>query len=263
MLPAGTIAGTVLDPEGKPPPYAVIFATWEGSGNRSASTDAAGRFTVRVPAKGRVKLTLTGQVGKEHRPITGELSEVAAGGDDVVLRARTIDMDRTLRIRVVDPSGQPLAGISLAVHGTMPVTDEFGVVELKGLPGKKIQVLVFSGTRHEALLKWALPERLEVVPAGQEVLLRFREAAPVSGKVTLPDGKPARVAVAARDAAGGFLAQVVTHPEDGAFALMIPAGQPGPLTLEIRLPTNQYPELRDQRIPNIEPGTTGLELRLR
>ena len=85
----------------------------------------------------------------------------------------------------------------------------------------------------------------------------------ITGKVTLADGKPARVAVAAWDAAGGFLAQVMTNPEDGAFALMIPVGQPGPLTLELRLPRDLYPELRDQRIPNIEPGTTGLELRLR
>jgi len=54
--------------------------------------------------------------------------------------------------------------------------------------------------------------------------------------------------------------------EDGTFVLLIPAGQAGPLSLEIRIPSNReipvYRELRDLQIPNIQPGTKGIDIRL-
>jgi len=265
---ADTVAGTVLDPKGEPLPYAVIVATWEGRGGQSVPADATGRFQVQVPARGRIELTLSGQVGNGRRPITGRLSGVAPGTRDVVLRAKMIDTDRTLRVRVLTPSGESLAGIGLAVPGpgVFPVTNEQGVAEISNLPGKEIEVMVYDCSHHEAFRKWAPPERIRVVPAGQEVLLRFRAAAPISGTVRLPDGSPAFVVVVARDAAGRHITQVGTNATDGTFVLPIPTALTGGVSLEIIPSSNRadpaYKDLRNVRMPDIQPGREDIDIQL-
>jgi hypothetical protein len=269
LAAAADITGTVLDVDGEPLPRAVVCARWGERGMTLVPSDAAGRFRIRVRADARVELTLTGQVLKEHRAIEGRLVDVVAGSGDVVLRARTIDADRTLRVKVVGPDGVPIEGIGITLlkaETKYDLTDSRGIAEFTGLLARTLVVAALAPQRHDAFERWAAPERVTTVPNGQQVVLRFREAVVVSGTVLLPDGAPAYVVVVARDEKGDLVTNTGTSREDGTFCLRIPKDHAGTVTVEIRPGTTHvdpiYQKLADVRIPGVAPGTEGLEIRL-
>ncbi|MDQ3330161.1 MAG: carboxypeptidase-like regulatory domain-containing protein [Planctomycetota bacterium] len=127
--PAVTIAGRVLDPDGKPVAGVTLAPAKTGSGNSltgdtrfSYETNADGRFEMKLPASGDAEYNLIAHDGKYGQWRTwangvGEPFRTSPGEriEDVELR---LTRPATVRGRVTDSQGRPKRGIDVrAVSG--------------------------------------------------------------------------------------------------------------------------------------------------
>jgi hypothetical protein len=265
LQPAALITGRVFGPDGEPFGPSALVARGHG-GPASAIIGADGTFRLKVPPDARLDLILTGQVRDGFAPIAGRVDGVAAGTRDVVIRARRVAVDRTLRVRVVDPDGNGVAG---AWIGVPPIasranrearTGDDGYVELVALPAARFSFVVQNA--HGWRAKWARPHAVEVVPEGQEIVLRFRATVPVTGHVLLPDGSPYRYSVEVwRD--DTFLAFGLAD-ESGRFCVPVPADEPGPVRVQVRpWQFERHRGLATAVVDGVEPGGPDVEIRLR
>jgi hypothetical protein len=103
--------------------------------------------------------------------VTGELRGVASGSRGLRLLARPAPTDRTLRVKVVDPAGEPVEGaqvqLDMAFDGLSRVgtTDASGVATFEGLTARARAVGAVGNGRAGNLAP--------VVPSGQEVVVRL------------------------------------------------------------------------------------------
>jgi RNA polymerase sigma-70 factor (ECF subfamily) len=201
LLPADDwkVEGTVLSPEGRPLASAVVGTVVDGRIQQVAETDAEGRFAPTLRGGQNARVAVTGEVvdPRTRRFVEGGFEadpiDVRRGGGDVVLRARSLPMGRTLRVVVEDPRGTPLPAIP--VHLQRPNGGAFqpagtqgsdGSFEFQGLVARPFQVVRGSGA-YRMEPGWVDPY-LEVVPAGQTVVYRFVAGTVVRGEVLAPDG---------------------------------------------------------------------------
>ena len=121
LEPAAVVRGVVLDPDGKPVAGATVAPALTGTGNSltgdtrfSVTTDAAGKFTTRLPASGKITYNLIAHDGGYLETRTWAN---AVGGDLTTTPGQAIE-GVTLRLtrpatvtgRVIDAStGQPIA----------------------------------------------------------------------------------------------------------------------------------------------------------
>ena len=96
------VSGVVVDDAGAPVAGARVDAVIENEQNRSATTDAAGRFDVSGLPDVKVKLTCSAP-GRVQASVTG----VAAGARDVRI---VLAKGRSIAGRVLDASGKPYQG---------------------------------------------------------------------------------------------------------------------------------------------------------
>jgi hypothetical protein len=239
LASAGKIAGTLLGPEGEPLAVRAIIGVYrDGKRVGTVYVAADGTFHGQVPVDGSVDLRLTGEVAatgmgvttvtREQFFYTGELRGVRAGMEQLVLRAQPVTFDRSLRVRVVAPTGELIGGVNVRVYPAktekgfdVVTTDAGGLAKFTNLPSRDVVVVYAEGPRH-AELGLAPPAEREhrVDPKGQEVTLALRRTVPVRGVVSLPDGKPAvaQISVFADQ-------QLVQHgviARDGRFEVRVP-----------------------------------------
>lgn len=265
LAPAALITGRVFGPDGEPFGPSLLLAQGE-RGPASAIIKPNGSFRLKVGADAVLDLFLTGEVRDGFAPIAGRLDGVAAGTRGVVIRARRVAVDRTLRVQVVDPDGNGVAGARLVVPEMAAQanrearTGDDGYLNLEALPAAPFDVAVQNARAWRA--KWAAPHPVRVVPAGQEIVLRFRATVAVTGRVLLPDGSPYRHLVELwRDRT--FLASARTD-ESGAFRVPVPADEPGPVRVQVR-PWQFAPhrDLATAEVDGVEPGGPEVVIRLR
>lgn len=202
--PVKTVVGTVVSPDGKAVPGIEVVAFQGGTQlDHKFTTDARGEF--RVPKAWREVdhwLTIVARDGRDRLGwfdfmIHGH-SDKGQQAEDGSFRLVLLPMSRTVRGRVVDDSGNPLAQIpiqinqldhdvnSTAVHwkyqklGNGPlvagaVTDNDGRYELK-LP---VDTAAWLSTKHP---DWA-DERIRVTTENDLGQTRLLRAATVSGRV--------------------------------------------------------------------------------
>jgi Carboxypeptidase regulatory-like domain len=162
-----TIRGRVLDPDGKPVAGATVAPALTGLGKAltgdtrfSFETRPSGAFTMRLPASGDIAYNLVAHDGKFQQwriwangilpPLRTKPGQVI---DDVTL---TLTRPATVRGRVLDASGQPVAGCEVRASAAdkqeiwyyepTATTRPDGTFELRFIrPGRQhIQVAPFS-----------------------------------------------------------------------------------------------------------------------
>jgi hypothetical protein len=154
LAPGLTRVGTVLDAGGKPVAGVRIN---DGRGER-VTTDRGGKFTLRHLQR------------NESLPLLAEAANgaVASGRLDVndepppVLKLGPPNDPHVLRLRVVDPSGKPVAGALISIHGDKTV--ELGASDADGrriaIAGDpKLHISVIQRPFKDASVDLAFPYR--------------------------------------------------------------------------------------------------------
>ncbi len=244
LRPVAWIRGKVLGPQDEPVPGLYLAAeSADGAplGGALAACDAAGEFAMRVPAGATVTLRATGyrsvDVGGGRSTVadTGyraELAGVTAPAAGVVVRATRPATDRALGVLVLGVDGRPVAdfGISArrAVSGEQRTarTDGGGRVRWEEMTDAPWTLLPDLRPPDGMPGDVVPPARVEVVPAGQEVVLRFRRGRAVEGIVLRPDGTPAPGALLHfnMEDGGGATTRPPRAGEDGRFRVLFGEG---------------------------------------
>lgn len=265
-----SIAGIVIDPRGARVAGAVVVA-----GEISCWTDHAGRFRLDgLEARAHdlvVEPQQSGIVGGEFFAET-TVRGVLAPSDDVVVR---VGDGRTLRGRILDADGAPLAGASVTLLPPPPpqeqgvfnrpntpyaITDADGWYEMRGLSDGPVELAAFRDGHlpivFEAKGDLADERRL---PRGESIsgVLLDAEGAPAAGRTLRCSLKkpasPADVRPWRRnwDAYGPWFD--TRTGDDGRFRITgLPAGE-----YEVELGAGH--DMAPVRMPS---GTTGLKLKL-
>jgi hypothetical protein len=260
----GLVRGRVETPEGAPLAAAQVVAL-EGDRNVGViGTRTDGTFEMQVPPDATFDLELTGKSYDSRPPkeplrlLRGQVRGVRTGASDVVIKAEAVPVPRTLRVRVLSPDGEPATASVHASPSAWPFSVETkdGVAELRGLPDEEVRVSI----GRSPLWRWLRPEPLRVVPAGQEVTLRFREARTIAGRVLMPDGSPAKGA-SIRAYRGNEEIDDAIADAEGQFRLAFEPSIEEPLRIRAR-----FDGLTDSEqvgtVDPVLPGATGVEIRL-
>ncbi|MHC4956283.1 MAG: sigma-70 family RNA polymerase sigma factor [Planctomycetota bacterium] len=249
---AAAIRGIVRKPDGTPMSKAWIALMQDGKETRAVFSDGEGKFTATVPKQGVFDLVFKGATGPKGRIVQGtfggEVRGVSAGAEGVVLNLRELANDRRLTVRVVDPDGKPLAGISVQISGQgerpqVVKTNDDGRVEFDGLYPRQVWPYVRAPASGDSLI--VPPELRPVMPEGQEVVLRFRRGLPLEGTVTGMRPKGGRLVL--RIEKEGRIVATVYPGDDGKFRALVPeehgkgpyivrvqqGGRPGPRDLGV------------------------------
>ncbi|MCK6460540.1 MAG: hypothetical protein L6Q95_11685, partial [Planctomycetes bacterium] len=225
-----TIAGTAYGDDGKPVADALISAKQGGLQVTSAHTAADGSFSLEVPQGESFDLEFVSARGRGGE-YTAEPVHAQSGSTGVEIRLRKAARDRTLRVKVVLPDGSPAVGAIVLVDRVRGETDGNGVAVLSGLSARGSPVMAVPPRGRQDLM-FAAPQ--SHVADGQDVTLKLRLAAAVSGVVVMGDGLPGADAVVTfhRDSVMCYMARA--DPE-GRFKAAIPSDEPGPWVVQAEL----------------------------
>ncbi len=203
-----------------------------------------GRFTVLVPPGSPANLTLRNTMRAPNRKnrqsrtirrlVTATAQGVRPGTTGLVLKAERIPADQTLPVRVVSPSGQPLAGIRV-VAGPVPQgrpddaeTDVSGRAAFEEVGALPTELTVALQDEWIEQRRWLAPIAIKVVPAGKPVELRLREANELHG---VARGFPAGSRVLLLEA--GRRLHGTRADATGRFTLLAPRGGKGPYEVRV------------------------------
>ncbi len=252
--PCGRVRGIVLDLNGKPLAQAAMRVLHNGTpysqGPSSAFSDTDGRFSLLTPQNGRVDIILTGTVNRiegvntsDPTPFGGTLRNVPDGAEGLILQARPIRNERTLKAVVLDPDGQPVSGAQVFVQhlgklvpGANVLTDKRGRANLTALPNADV-VVYGKGlpSRHPGADRWLRAQAWPVLPNGQEVTLRIVRAAIVGGQVVNAKREPIGALFASLYEDAQFLRGTICD-KDGKFEFRVRADRKFPLRVVIQKP---------------------------
>ncbi len=265
-------SGTLLDPAGKPLPWATMDVEEKGKRIEWARTNAEGKFYVRTRRDLTFSIVFYGKVApdksRRYRPDTapmkGRTDAVRAGTKDVVIRATALDASGSLRVRVLDPEGNPLQGILLSlnpspVKSQFPQTDADGWARLEGLQRRLTRVEAMFTSSLER--PWLRPRVEHAMPDGQELVLQMRRGARIEGTLLKSDESPASGGTVTVwiDKRPAFQAQA---NEQGRFVVVVDPDEKRSILLQSqqRLPNGTFLMARQD---SVRPGDTGIVLRLR
>lgn len=218
----------LLDASGRGIARATVKISRSGEIEQWAETDASGEFTTLVP--NGVSFDFSGVIDGGESGWTARC-DALPDGEEVTLRAHATPTDRTLRVRVESPDGEPIEGARVTVTHRMwhrqpgSVSDESGIAWFEGLPARPLRVTATN------VGDWVLPAGLEVIPDGQEVVLRARRGVTIRGRLLRPGGASVRGRVSVRTVTVfGDIEEFMTRESDadGRFTLRVPEGAAGP-----------------------------------
>ena len=265
---AAKISGTLLDPEGRPIPGVSQVRARSADGSRTnAVTDANGRFSMNVPREGLSTVTFAAEVAvgapKQVTALVAKVEDVAPGTNDLVLRATRVARGLHVVVRLVTADGRPVVGGWVGARG-LPAdssaggkTDADGRVTLDGLPEWEHSISTSGAFRAENGFP---PKPVTVVPAGQEITLRNRASAPITGTIEDAAGRPVRCGVALH-LGNEYLASTGTDAE-GRFSLPCPVDERGPYTVKPYRYGADASQI-DSDAKDLAPGATGVRIVLR
>ncbi len=210
---------------------------------REARSDARGRFWFGSLAAGRYQLVTRVAGRPESTPLELEI-RTGEQREDLVLE---LDARGTIRGRVLDEHGNPLAGVYVSAQGThqdgdaLPVghvhvrSGDDGGFELAGLPEGEYLLRAYPlETPSSAAGEPWLPATVERVATGsQAVRIELPRGASIRGRVLDAHGTPLAgyVVAGAKSGATGEFAQTDAQ---GRFSLSVP--RDSTWTLEVRGP---------------------------
>jgi len=263
---AAMLRGVLLDDKGRPLADGWVRAIRPEEEDETARTDSEGRFEIALLPGETVNLELKGVSNEdgisESDTWTASLKGVTAGSEGVVLRASRIERGRSLRVRVLLPDGSPAENAHITGDGLEAFEWSNGVATFRGLPAKRIRVGAYYPVDPAPEILSALVEPLgiEVMPQGQEIVLRFRVAAPIGGTIVDPDGRPV-AGVELRLEGPDDLVIFRRTDGQGRFKIKIAADQAGPLRIKATHDVGDG-STRIAIKEGVRPGQTDLEIRL-
>jgi beta-lactamase regulating signal transducer with metallopeptidase domain/protocatechuate 3,4-dioxygenase beta subunit len=209
----------------------------------SATTDGRGLVSLRLPRDGKFHQVMALKPGvgfdyfENYRSFPGSVPGTLP--EQVAL---TLDGAQTLSVRVEDSAGKPLPDIEL-IPWSVKKKGRISYVNLSGAMGLK-GAAARSDRRGTATFTWLprqlqdgvtflvsqdryhLPEAPHFDPAHPDrpLVARLLRNVPISGKVRLPDGKPAAgilLQVEGRGNTGHYYRSVVRTGADGSWRLVV------------------------------------------
>jgi hypothetical protein len=225
----------LLDADGDPIERAILRVEPQPTAHTMMRcTDADGRVTVSIPARGDVSVRFDGEVsGREEMLLEAQADGVPASSGEVVLRCRPVSTGKSMSVRVLAADGTPVAGATVGLAAwnrrtRIPdaTTGPDGVARFVNLVGREVRVRVTPEPGR------AEPREVRAVPDGQEVVARFPAVRVVEGEVVWESGGSAAGAwvMALRD---GKQVMNVVADAAGRFRFEVPADDPGPYGLQI------------------------------
>jgi RNA polymerase sigma factor (sigma-70 family) len=202
LSPGRAVEGHVLDGHGDPLAGYLVEIESAGAWVRSTPqygdqearrTDDLGRFRFPDLSPGSYQICLTGAetVGRITRSV-----DLPADRDvtDLEIRIRTARTagtadERTLRVRVVDDTGSPVAGVWVHTPkqiGPAPRTDSGGRTVIKGVPREE----TWASTVIPPHIEFVADKPVRIGADQDEVTIRVLRAAMLRGVVLGPDGTP-------------------------------------------------------------------------
>lgn len=266
LTEGAVVSGRVLGPEGVDLRRLIVTALEAGTWQRIRPVicDALGRFEMLLPVGTVADLVVDGSRLSEDfmRPepwlaIEGEAKSIRAPANDIRITTAEVSPDRSLTVRVVDPEGEPLAGISIGFgrRGSPSGTSETpsgadGRIHLDGLRAGQLEIgVVWMPGLPAGLLP---PAPVRVVPDGTEVLLRLERGVPVRGVALAPQGDPVPgCSVALFRGNFQLLIGRAEADAEGRFTLSWPAGVACAISASRRAPDGR---LLQARLENVDPG---------
>jgi hypothetical protein len=239
--PAREVDVHVVDSAGKPVAGATVDAAGGLTALAAATTIADGEARIALPVDRRVQWIVARKsaVGCDYAEY-GPLNSLGQGpgvfpGELPPSVTLTLGEPRTVRIKALDEDGAPLADFPLYLwllkkdgrlsdvnygRRMRANTGPDGVAVFDWLPSDSEDQLIFwpgdAGFAHR---------RVEVEPGQAEVVARLVRTAAIRGRVTLPDGSPARgVMVLARGSSIGRDDSQFTSftAADGSYEMLVP-----------------------------------------
>ena len=267
---AAQISGKVLDPSGAPLAGASVCARRGVTDLWAAASKEDGTFVIALPADVTVDVTFEGVYpprAADAPPLVASALGVTPGTTGLVLATREDPRDRTLRVRVVDPTGAPVVGAKVyalpagARQFEIGETDASGVAVIEKLCATTTFVHLDMGVRGEYAWtkRWARARGTSVLPAGQEITLRLLEATHLRGKVLDAEGKPAPGAYV--DALSTGFAANGKSGDDGTFDLLVPVDETEGFRLLARLFDGRK-QLGESTLEGVRPEDAEVVVRL-
>ena len=255
LAPSAPVTGRLLDPDGEPLEQAMLRY-----GDEWVVTGPDGEFSVDVTEGGRIDLLFNGRTQKGWSPWRVGLDGVTAGTNGLVLRARKLPTDRTLRVRAVLPDRTGVAGISFRVtpsenEGSRR-TDEDGRIEFTGLTATEVILTQDFQTTEEPWRSYARPKQghIKVTPEGQEIVFAFREPNPIRGTV-VGDPEKGKVTTVFAYRGKDSLVAWARVEADGRFVVNTADDEEEPVRLEV-----YSGHRRIAVVTGVAPGTQGVRI---
>jgi hypothetical protein len=220
--------------------------------HENAATDAGGHFRFEGLAPGRYMLEVYGGMGVP--PVT---KEVLVADRDLLGVELRIEDAGWLRVKVVDESGSPVAGVTVfEEEGCLFArSGEDGVAVLENLPPRKRVHLTAQGGTEWGNWKYVnlrVPE--PTLPDGGEATLVVARADPVRGIVLDEDGSPMQGAIVSTGSHYAF-----TTRADGTFRLSVPQGA----TVDLVAHLNPVDPVRRAGAKGVKAPAEGIVLRMK
>ena len=198
IVPAGSVAGRLVDEKGRPVPgVKILFSSehWRLSMSREENTTEEGTFVANALVPGTYSVSITQNADVTMPVLTGVIVKARQTADAGDL---TVTPGAFLCGRVLDAdSGEPVT--SGRIHASGPMTpgsrgqfrapvDEQGRYRLRVCPG---EIQIYYGDSGSPYSFDHPSETVQVTDAGLDgVDLKVRKADAARGRVVDPDGKP-------------------------------------------------------------------------
>ncbi|MBI2919843.1 MAG: carboxypeptidase regulatory-like domain-containing protein [Planctomycetes bacterium] len=237
-MPFGTASGHLRLESGEPIVGGVINACGMPGETAAAATDATGRFVIRIPEGGHVDLSFCAEFVRRNYPGGWQLqcdrweemkvagiADVRAGTRDLLLLTEIYRSDGTLRVVVLDSEDRPASGVLVSGMGPEQFTthwyrSETGRVELENLMVRPQRIEVRFGWKDDWTGHWLPTATEDVIPEGQEIIIRVASGTVIHGDVRGPSGERVAGAMIRVDLAGKGQPSARSDA-NGAFSLVL------------------------------------------
>ncbi len=243
VKPSRALTVQTRDSRGKPVPQAAVGVFDVNLGLLTAETDATGIATLRVPVDAKIASVVAFKPGAGFDYLENYRSW--PGGAVLPLPSLVklkLAGAQAIRVTATDSSGKPLPGINLipwSIHKKGKIayvnlsgaaslkyalgrTDQHGVATFAWIPGDLQRGVTFLVRSEE----YHLPNVPHFEPSQPDVPLtaRLLRNVPVSGRVVLPDGKPAAGILIQAEGSGAttmYCRTLARTAADGSYRLQV------------------------------------------
>ncbi len=225
--PEVMVAGRVLDDAGKPVDAARIRVWWQETRVLDETSGKDGAYRLRLRAG-----PWTYSVSVAHAGLATELSELKLDKAGTVARAFRLEPENLIRGRVVDNTGVPVGGVTIAalrspedpIETNATQSGDDGNFVIGGLKGRRYFLRGSKFGWLPATFKWAMPA--PVPPA--RVTIKLTRTGVIKGSVVDSDGDgQANATVVALLSAGGIAGSPIIWSADGQGTFAQDRFQPG------------------------------------